>query len=112
MKKCVSLLLILWLPLSLSLAHAMSTDMMFADNALQKEVLAEPEHPCHAHETKSHGESHCKHCGSCTLAMANAMLKPLAAFDALPKMASKYRTIESALASFTVPPTIKPPILN
>lgn len=112
MKKLICILLMFWLPLSLSLAHAMSTDMMIADNALHKELLAEPEHPCHQHGTKSHGESDCKHCGSCTLAMANAMLKPLTVFDALPKMASKFRSLESTLTAFTVPPTIKPPILN
>jgi hypothetical protein len=112
MKKLVSILLMLWLPLSLSYAHATSMQMMLAEEIEAIEATATSDHHCHQHEVKIHSTGHCKHCVSCTLAMANATLKTLPSFHTLPTVAAKYLAIETHLPSFQVPPTIKPPILN
>jgi hypothetical protein len=112
MKKLFSILLMIWLPFSLSYAHAMSTQMMLAEQIEAMEASATSDHHCHQHDVKIHSTGHCKHCVACTLAMANATLKTLAGFHALPTVSAKYLAIETHLPSFQLPPTIKPPILN
>ena len=113
MKKFLCIFLVVWLPLSMSVAKAMSTQMMLsAQLSSDKQLSSNTSESCHTHIQQYEKSDTCKHCLSCVLAMATATFNDFIVFSTPPKTSTKYLPLESKLVSAQLDSAIKPPILN
>lgn len=120
MKRILAIFLMLWLPLFMQSAWAMSTRMLLQEAqttiGLQASLDADSEPmPCHAStaEAGTHPgvhDSHCTHCLACAIATASASFDAAPQFH-LPDLTQENISSISALyLSVYLPAVIKPPI--
>lgn len=120
MKRILAIFLMLWLPLFMQSAWAMSTRMALAEAqnsvGLQANLDAASEPmPCHGSAAKTDTQSsvhqhHCTHCVACAIATASASFDNAPQLY-LPDLTQEISTSAPALyLSVHLAPAIKPPI--
>lgn len=120
MKKLICLLMMCWLPLSLTVANAMSARMMLNHSSSKTQhaaaAKATVQMPCHQamqqHDNQKAQASVCVDCAACELATANVTMSTVAPFNTPEIVAEKYSILQASLISIQLPPSIKPPMLH
>ncbi len=120
MKRILAIILMLWLPLFMQSAGAMSTRMALQDAQTNVGLQASPDAasepmPCHGYLAKTNTQPgthqhHCTHCLACAIATASASFDSAPQFH-LPDLTQTISVSVSALyLSVHLAPAIKPPI--
>lgn len=124
MKKWICLLMMCWLPLSITVANAMSAHMMLnhfksKPHQLTSSVVTNTSAkmmPCHqlmqGAEAESTQASICVDCAACDLATAFATIDVGDNPITKKQLAEKFAITQASLISIQLPPSIKPPILH
>ncbi len=114
MKRILCILLLCWLPISISVAQVMSTQMMLErESSSDEQPNANATVNCHDNSAQINGKSaRCSDCVSCALVTSSATFRDFISFKTLPKASSKYVLIKISFVSIQPPSIIKPPIFN
>jgi len=124
MKRLICIFLMLWLPLFMGSASAMSMHMALenqsTDLGLLAHSVAKVQGGCHDDaeilpqtQSKSSNQKHqCFACGTCALANSSASFDTIPVFDILSQTSMTPQYFNVAFYSLGHPPVIKPPILN
>lgn len=118
MKRLVSILLLLCLPLLMHASWAMGMQMTLDDQQHAASITATDEMPCHepvptnadCSDCVNHDASHqCVNCGLCMISLS-ALRLDLPSADLLPSISTHLALPDIAFFSQDYPPPIKPPI--